>query len=202
METPGYYRIKDLMARGWYRADIKTFLGEPHRYSRNADGWDVKLYKISIVHEVEMTEGFVWRPAAVAPMLFLDALTLPRISEILSVTENEVKHYTKQVRKAVREGKLKRNVSARKQRKQHTCETRKQRKQHTRETLTLLERKGIVYFRVAGHSWEEVAHLVNLPLNRVMNFGRTQTFRELRREAVMCLDNWFASKENHEKTKT
>lgn len=190
MQTPGYYRIKDLMARGWYRADIKMFLGDPHQLLKNADGWPVKLYEIAIVHEVENTEGFVWRPAAVAPMLFLQGLSLSRISEVLSVTENEIKNYTKKVRKAVRYGKLKRNLSE-----------RKPKKQHTRETMTPLQRKGIVYFRVAGHSWEEVAHLVNLPLNKVTYFGRTQSFRKLRREAVLCLDNWFASKENNEKTK-
>lgn len=191
MQTPGYYRIKDLMARGWYRADIKMLLGDPHQLLKNADGWPVKLYDIAIVHEVENTEGFVWRPAAVAPMLFLQGLSLSRISEVLSVTENEVRHYTKKVRKAVRHGKLTRKQSERKPKKQ-----RKQRRQRTHETMTPLQRKGIVYFRVAGHSWEEVAHLVNLPLNIVTNFGRTQSFRKLRRDAVLCLDNWFASKEN------
>ena len=185
MPTQGYYRIKDLKARGWYRSDIKMFLGEPHLLLKNADGWPAKLYEIAIVHDVENTEGFVWRPAAVAPMLFLQGLTLSRISEVLSVTENEVKHYTKDVRRSVRQGELKRNLSA-----------RKPKKQRTRETLTLLEKKGVVYFRVAGYSWEEVADLVNLPLKRVMYFGRTHAFRKLRREAVMCLDNWFASKEN------
>ncbi|MYC75719.1 hypothetical protein F4X10_08155 [Candidatus Poribacteria bacterium] len=186
----GYYRIKELMARGWYRTDINMFLGEPHLLVKNADGWPLKLYKISIVHDVENTEGFVWRPAAVAPMLFLQGLSLFRISEVLSVTENEVKNYTKKVRKAVRQGELERKQSKRKQ------SERKQRRQRTHETMTPLQRKGIVYFRVAGHSWAEVAHLVNLPLNIVTNFGRTQSFRQLRRDAVLCLDNWFASKEN------
>lgn len=185
METQGYYRIKDLRARGWYRSDIKMFLGEPHLLLKNADCWNVKVYEIAIVHDVENTEGFVWRPAAVAPMLFLQGLTLSRISEVLSVTENEIKHYTKDVRRSVRHGKLARHRSE-----------QKHKKQRKNETLTHLEKKALVYFRMAGYSWEEVALMVNLPLSRVMNFGRTQSFRELRREAVMCLDNWFASKEN------
>lgn len=186
MQTHGYYRIKDLMARGWYRIDIKRFLGNrPHRSIRKARGEPVKLYKIEIVHEIESSENFIHRPAAIAPTLFLEGYTLSRIRELLSITHSEAVNYTKDVRKSVRQGKLKRNRSQ-----------RKQKKQRGNKNITHLQKKGIVYFRMAGHSWTEVAHLVDLPPHVVQNFGRSRAFRELRQEAVMCLDNWFASKKH------
>ena len=181
----GYYRVKDLMDRGWYRADIDMFLGNhPHRSEKGARGYTVKLYKVESVHAVENTEGFVYRPAAVAPMLFLQGLTLSKIREMLSLTHSEVLNYTYDVREAVRQGKLTRNPTQ-----------REHKKQRENKTMTRLEKKGIVYFRMAGHSWSEVAHLLNLPRKKAMNFGRTQAFHELRQEAAMCLDKWFASEE-------
>ena len=187
--SQGYYRVRDLMDRGWYRADIKTFLGSPHRYSKNAEGWPVKLYKVATVHKVETSEGFVYRPAAVAPTLFLQGLTLSQIREVLSLTQSEVLNYTKDVRKSVRQGKLKRNPSK-----------RKYKKRRKGKTMTHLQKKGIVYFRMAGHSWAEVADLVNQPLNRVKRFGWTQEFRELRQDAMLCLDHWIGSEGTDEKT--
>ena len=189
--SQGYYRVRDLMDRGWYQADIKRFLGEPHRYSRNAEGWPVKLYKVAAVHKVETSEGFVYRPAAVAPTLFLQGLTLSKISEVLSLTQSEVRHYTKDVRKAVQHGQLERAPS-----KRHLRKQRKPRRQGRIETMTHLQKKSIVYFRMAGHSWEEVANLLNLPLNTVRNFARTPDFRELRQDAILCLDQWFGSEKN------
>lgn len=180
---PGYYRVKDLMDRGWYRADIDMFLGNhPHRPEKSVNGYIVKLYKVESVHAVENTEGFVYRPAAVAPVLFLQGLTLAKIHELLPLTHSEVVHYTYDVRKAVRHGKLTRNPTKPKHKKQREY-----------KTMTHSEKKGIVYFRMVGHSWSEVAHLLNLPLEKVKNFGRTHVFHELRQEAAMCLDNWFAS---------
>ena len=181
----GYYRVKDLMDRGWYRADIDMFLGKhPHRSEKGPRGYIVKLYKVESVHAVENTEGFVYRPAAVAPLLFLQGLTLSKIHEILPLTRNEVVNYTKSVREAVRHGKLTRNPTQ-----------PKHKKQRKNKAMTHLQKKGIVYFRMAGHSWSEVAHLLNLPRKMVQNFGRTQVFHQLRQEAAMCLDNWFASEE-------
>ena len=178
----GYYRVKDLMARGWYRADIDMFLGNPHLTSETAQGYTVKLYSVERVHDVENTEGFVYRPAAVAPMLFLDGFTLSRIREILSLTQSEVVNYTNDVREAVRQGKLTRNPSKPKDKKQH-------------KTLTDLQKKGIVYFRMAGHSWPEIARLLELPLNKVKYFGRTQAFYNLRQDAILCLDSWIGTEE-------
>ena len=185
MQTQGYYRIKDLIARGWYRADIKRFLGEPHRSIRYARGGPVKYYKIEVVHEIESSESFIRRPAAIAPTLFLEGYTLPKIRELLSITHSEAVNYTKDVRESVRQGKLKRSQ-------------RKQKKQRKNKNMTCLQRKRIVYFRMAGRSWKEVAHLVDLPPHVVQNFGRSRAFRELRQNAVMCLDNWFASREHED----
>lgn len=113
----GYYRFRDLLDRGWYHADVKKFLGNPHRVRKNVEGWPVKLYRVVTVHKVENTEGFVYRPAAVAPTLFLQGLTLSQIGEVLSLTQSEVRNYTKDARKSVRQGKLKRNPSKRKYKK-------------------------------------------------------------------------------------
>ena len=188
----GYYRVKDLRERGWFRADIDMFLGnQPHRSGKNTHGYAVKLYKVEIVHEVENTEGFVYRPAAVARMLFLDGLTLSKIHEVLAatrseVTRNEVLNYTKDVREAVRQGKFARKPS------KPTCK-----KQRENKILTDLQKKGIVYFRMAGHSWSEVGHLLNLPRNRVQNFGRTPAFYNLRQDAMLCLDYWIGTEETN-----
>ena len=179
----GYYRVRDLMDRGWYRADIDMFLGNhPHRSGKSARGYTVKLYKVESVHEIENTEGFVYRPAAVAPLLFLQGLTLSKIREMLSLTHSEVLNYTNDVREAVRHGKLKRNLTE-----------RKHKKQRNDKTLTPLQKKGVVYFRMAGHSWSEVAHLLNLPLNKVQNFGRTHAFCKLRQDAMLCLEYWIGT---------
>jgi len=185
----GHYRIRDLLDRGWYRADIKKFLGEPDQLAKKANGSHVKLYKIEIVHEVENTESFIGRPAAVAPTLFLQGLTLAKIGEVLSLRHNEVLTYTKDVRKAVRQRRLARDPTQ-----------RKPREGEGGKTMTHLQKKGVVYFRMAGHSWEETARLLDLPLNIVTNFRRTPFFRKLRRDAILCLDTWFASEETDEKT--
>lgn len=185
MQTQGYYCIKDLMARGWYRADIKRFLGKPHRSIQYARGGPVKFYRIEIVHEVESSESFIHRPAAVAPTLFIEGYSLLKIQELLSITHSEAVNYTKDVRESVRHGKLKRSQ-------------RRRKKQRENRNMTHVQKKGIVYFRMAGHSWEEVAHLVDLPHHVVQNFGRSRVFRELRQTAVMSLDNWFASSEHED----
>ena len=179
----GYYRVKDLRERGWFRADIDMFLGnQPYRSGKSSRDYTVKLYKAEIVHDVENTEGFVYRPAAVAPTLFLQGLTLSKIRETLSLTYSEVVNYTHAVREAVREGKLTRERSK-----------PKHKKQRKNKTLTDLQKKGIVYFRMAGHSWSEVAYLLNLPLNKVHNFGRTPAFYNLRQDAILCLDSWIGT---------
>lgn len=181
----GYYRIKDLMDRGWHRSDIDMFLGNhPHRFSETAQGYSIKLYKVESVHDVENTEGFVYRPAAVAPTLFLQGFTLSKICEMLAVTHSEAVNYTKDVREAVRHGKLKRNPSK-----------PEYKKQRENRTVTDFQKKGIVYFRMAGHSWSEVAHLLNLPLNKVQNFGRSHAFYKLRQDAMLCLDYWIGTEE-------
>lgn len=183
----GYYRVKDLRERGWFRADIDMFLGnQPYRSGKSSRGYTVKLYKAEIVHDVENTEGFVYRPAAVAPTLFLQGLTLSKIREVLSLTHSEAVNYTKDVRKVVRAGKLTRKPSK-----------PAYKKQRENKTLTDLQKKGIVYFRMAGHSWSEVAYLLNLPLNKVHNFGRTPAFYNLRQDAILCLDHWIGTEETN-----
>ena len=64
--------------------------------------------------------------------------------------------------------------------------------------MTHLQKKGMVYYRMAGRSWTEAADLLNLPLNTVKNFGQTQSFRELRQEAILCLDHWIGGEENRD----
>ena len=179
----GYYSVKDLKDRGWYRADIDMFLGNhPYRSGKTEHGHTVKLYKVEIVHDVENTEGFVCRPAAVAPLLFLQGLTLSRIREMLSLTQSKVLKYTEDVREAVRQGKLTRSPS----KPEH-------KKQREYKILTDLEKKGIVYFRMAGHSWTEIARLLDLPLSKVQYFRRTPAFYKLRQDAMLCLDSWIGT---------
>ena len=182
----GYYRTKDLMDRGWYRADIDMFLGKHSHHSiKTAQGHSMKLYKVERVHDVENTEGFVYRPAAVAPTLFLQGFSLSKIREMLNVTQSEAVNYTKDVRQAVRHGKLKRNPSQ-----------PAHKKQRENRTLTDLQKRGVVYFRMAGHAWSEVAHLLDLPRNKVQNFGRSRAFYQLRQEAMLCLDGWMGAAES------